>query len=211
MFKRYRSLVDVVAARAGRVAFGLVLIAGALLLAFHARDFHYGEPSRHAWEYIAGAWGIALAAGIGVTITGSLLPRSRNRGALRTEALAVPAVGISLLLPLTIHLLYLHGESADSFDEWVRMSVMLTSHTHIVLALLVASRAIALAKGEPPVGIPHIYAVTCGVALIPMIIPMFFVAVTGIPFVPLLLWMPRIARIDRERSRDIPFAIARAA
>jgi hypothetical protein len=211
VFKKYQSLEDVYAQRAGRVAFGLVLGAGALLLAFVTPSLHNDDSAtKHAVDIILGSWLFALAAAVAVYSLARTFARPRSGHALRTEALAAPGVGLALMLPITLHL-FAFGDMGRRFDDWVYWSVLFTSHTHIVFALLVASRAISLANGEKPVSVGTIYAVVCGVALIPIGVPIVYVAITGIPIVPLLVWMERIARIDLERSHEVPFAIARVA
>ena len=86
----------------------------------------------------------------------------------------------------------------------------MVSHTHLCFAVLVYGRARALSRGDEPISIPRIYLLTCVFAAFPFVIPVVYVAITGIPIVPLLLWMKRIARLDREHV-DVPFAIARVA
>jgi hypothetical protein len=211
VFKTYEPSNHVYAMRVGRIVFGLVVAVGAIFVALNAGDIakSEGAPRWHTPELIGGTWLVALLAAIVSYVYIGLGPCPKSPHALRKAALAVPSAGIALLLPITIHVIVMHDSSVHEIDQWVAMSVLLTSHVHIVLALLVGSRALALANDERPVSIPVIYTITCLGALIPMIIPMFFVAITGIPIIPLLLWMKRVARLDLERSHQIPFAIAR--
>src|SRR6185503_19800269 len=97
-------------------------------------------------------WLIAVFAGLIARAYCSFAPPPRDPNALRKAALAVPAVGIALLLPITLHMIAMHKASVRELDEWVTMSVMFTTHTHVVFVLFAASRALALANGEKPIG-----------------------------------------------------------
>lgn len=204
---------DVFARRAGRVAFGAVMFAGIPALVIHAlaaRRWDELPPgSWRAWQIIVATWLFAIAAGLVVRVVVPHLRLRREADALRDAALWVPSVGVALLLPLTIHMMWFTHD-ARGFEDWVRLSLGMVSHTHLCFAVLVYARARALSRGNEPTSIPRIYLLTCVFALFPFVFPVLYVAVTGIPIVPLLLWMKRIARLDREHV-DVPFAIARVA
>lgn len=208
---------DVFARRAGRVAFGAVLMAGIPALVTHAlaaRRMRWEDPPPsgwHAWQIIVATWLLAVATGLVVRVVVPHLRLRREANALRDAALWVPAVGVALLLPLTIHLIVGFRDEPRGFDDWVRLSLGMVSHTHVAFAVMVYARARALSAGSnEPFGVVRIYLLTCVFAAFPFVIPVIYVAITGIPIVPLLLWMKRIARLDREHV-DVPFAIARAA
>lgn len=201
---------DVVARRAGRIAFGAVLLAGVYVLVNFARK-HEVAHAYHAWHVVAGAWLLAAAAGFLVTRLVAILPPTRDPGALRRAAFVVPSVGVALLLPITLHMPIALWSGVDTFDLWCRMAVFATGLTHVVFALLVAVRAAQLARGTTNISIGMIYWVTCVIAAIPFVIPAGFVALTGIPIVPLLRRMERIAEADRAASIELPFAVARTA
>lgn len=204
----------VIARRAGRIAFGIVLVAGMFaLVAYSFHDEVRGRGPIHAWHIIVATWLAALFGAAIVTAAVGSTSRSRNHDDLRRPALWVPAVGIALLLPLTLHLPFMLGESADVFDDWARMSVLLVGPTHLVFAVLVFARAQALTSDRTvrkPLRIRTIYLVTVAVAAFPYVIPALFVAVTGLPIIALLRRMEAIAHRDREDSRDVPFAIVRS-
>ncbi|HEX5059762.1 MAG TPA: hypothetical protein VFV99_10410 [Kofleriaceae bacterium] len=204
---------DIFARRAGRVAFGVVMMAGVPALVTHAlASRRWDEPPAggwYAWQIIVATWLLAITAGLIVRVVAPHVRMRREADALRDAALWVPSVGVALLMPLTIHM-FAFTDDAREFDEWVRLSLAMVSHTHVAFAVLVYVRARALSRGDEPTSIPRIYVLTCAFALFPFVIPVVYVAITGIPIVPLLLWMKRIARLDREHV-DVPFAIARVA
>jgi hypothetical protein len=223
-----RVIDDVIARRAGRIAFGTVLLLGtALLVQFERIWSHHGDGHTerlvggrwaatfvggelHAWHIIVGTWLAAIVAGLAVTVVVAVLPRGRDGDSLRKLALVVPSVGVAMLLPITLHMPFVLRNGAASFDQWCWLSMVGVGHTHIVFGLLVWDRAHTLANGGEAISIRSIYLLTCLLAAIPFIVPVVFVAITGIPFIPLLYWMKRIADADREASVDVPFAIARA-
>ena len=201
---------DVIARRAGRIAFGVVLLAGVAVLVDHVLSFRlYDERPFHAWHIVVATWLGALVISAAVTAFVALLPRPRDPDALRRAALAVPSVGVALALPITIHMPF----TLAFFDAWCTYSMLFVSHVHIMFALLVLVRANALTGTtlRRPPSLKLIYLVCVGLALLPALIPAVLVAVTGIPFLYLLKCMETVAARDRDASRDIPFAIARTA
>ena len=84
-----RGAKDAIARRAGRIAFGLVLITGVLALA--AFSYHDEARSRgpvHAWHIVVATWlGALVAARSATTIVGAR-SRPREGDALRRAGLA---------------------------------------------------------------------------------------------------------------------------
>jgi hypothetical protein len=86
-------------------------------------------------------------------------PLSRLRAsasALERASIAFPLIAISLLAPLTLHLLVWalvarRNDALASFDDWMRVSMVVVGHAHLVLAFLgyrFASRACQLSTDE---------------------------------------------------------------
>jgi hypothetical protein len=187
------------ARRAGRVAFGWTLIAGAALLVASAlRDTGhgwFGFHDVHAAAILGITW---LAAFVAAGIT-----YLTYRGEVTlTTSLVVPACGMALVTPLTIHLLFtlLVKHDTSGFDEWAGLSLIATGIAHVVFAAMAMTRAYQLAKGEPALSLAAIYFTCVGCGAIPFVVPIIYVAFTGLPILPLLAYMERLA----ERERAIP-------
>lgn len=176
--------------RIARIAFGLVLISGALYLAQNAVALERGHGSMHCWRVICLAWVAALFAGF----VGSVV---RDRGDRHLIAgYVVPAVGMALMAPLTLHLIVakIMSNPVRSFDDWCFWSVVFVSVAHIVFAILVGVRAAAIVQGRPPISVGTIYIATVTLAGVPgvlLVIPLIIVAITGVPLLPLLYNMER--------------------
>ena len=183
----------VLAARAARIAFGAALTAGGLLLAADAALHPFiraldGRPL--ATAIVAGAWLCAAAGALLAWGAVHAAVRVRDRGRVDDRWLAAsfmwPAVGLSLVLPLSLHLPF----CTDDFDEWVRMSCAIVGHAHVALAIMSARRMHRIARGERAMPASAIYGVTIGISMIPggllIMIPPLLVAVTGLPLLLLL-------------------------
>jgi hypothetical protein len=210
MFTTSVSPARVIGQRVGRIVFGVVLIAGDVLLQAQfiaERRF----PRFHAAELVAWVWLAAALAGlIAAELTAHVPTMPRDARALCKAALVVPTVGIALLLPITVHMIMMFDEGVLARDHWAWLCIVLTPHIHIVFAWLAGQRAHALACGETPVSVRKIVAITCAVSVVPLLfVGPIIVGLTGLPIIPLLFWMERIARIDLERSHALPVAIAR--
>lgn len=191
--------------RIARIAFGLVLISGALYLAQNAVRLERGTASMHCWRVICLAWVAALFVGF----VGSLVPDRGDRH--RVAGYVVPAVGMALMMPLTLHLLVARVMSNvdRGFDDWCFWSVLFVSVAHVAFAILVGLRAAAIVQGRPPISVGTIYIATVTLAGVPgvvLVIPLVITAVTGIPLLPLLYGMERWG----ERA-TVPTAIIKAA
>lgn len=201
--------------RTSRIASGLVLITGAVVLAAYAIRLHplgdglYGEhngsPSWHTPHVIGATWAAAFIA----AILGSFVP---DRGEQRHVASYVlPSVGAALMLPLTLHLPFagaMHVTN-NGFDTWVELSLILVGVAHVVFAVMVGRRAAALAEGREPTSVRSIYLTTVlcgGIPGVIIVVPVVLVAMTVAFFVPLLYGMERWIR----PMSSVPVAIARA-
>lgn len=183
---------------------GLVLIAGAIMLALNTYAYAFGDSARPASHVIGWTWSAAAAA----FVLGCVIRDRDDRDSV--AAAVLPSVGIALVLPLTIHLviatlLY----PTRSFDEWVQYSLLLVSVAHLVFAVLVGLRAAAIAQQRPPISVGTIYYATVCTAGVPglvLVLPLVLVALTGLPILPLLHGMKRWC----APRHHLPFAIARA-
>jgi hypothetical protein len=196
--------------RVGRIAFGVVLLAGAGLLTHWLGTA--GEP--RSALVIVGAWAAAFVA---YAIAGKLGSRRALAHAdeLATASLVVPSVGAALLMPLTLHLPFALAmtRDLDGFDGWAELSVFLTGPTHLALAALVALRARQLARGTRAIRTTVIFLICVGVSCVPFgiyILPPIVVAMTGAPIAGLIELMESLAARDRVKAvaEALPHAIA---
>ena len=193
------------ARRAGRVAFGWTLIAGAAVLVWSVlRDTGHGWFGFHE---------VHAAAIIGITwlaafVAGGVAYLTYSGEVTLTTSLVVPACGMALLTPLTIHLLFclLVKRDTSGFDEWTGLSLIATGIAHIVFAAMAMTRAYQLARGERAIPIVAIYLTCVGCGAVPFVIPMMYVAITGLPILPLLGYMERIAARERGMP-ELPRAV----
>lgn len=197
--------------RCGRIAAGMVLIAGAVLLATRL----WVEPEPAAARTLLSTWAAAALVYVAAALRGSRRTLAEH-DELEVAGWVLPSVGMALLLPLTLHLPFVAAvdNAGDGFDFWAKASGVITGATHVVLALLVALRASQLARGQPAVRVLHIYWICVAVSCVPFaiwILPPIFVAVTGIPLLVPLAWMPRLVESEREKalSEVVPHAQAR--
>lgn len=161
-------------------------------------------------ELVSRSWPIALAAGLAGYIVARLL-RLRSSAHLRKAGYLLLAVGVALVLPLTLHLIWMAvvRGTVSTYGDWVELSVKFTGLSHIVFAGLTALRAWQLASGKPPLSIGIIYGCAAGAAMLPFPwLPPLIVAVTGLPILPLLYVMRPLAERDRAASgAALPTAI----
>jgi hypothetical protein len=197
--------------RARRVAFGAGLLTGAVGLVMRTVSVAaFGPPHAAswppAWQIVLGGWLLAFGgwAALG-PVLGRVLARHRRARAhddWLAASLVFPAVGMALLLPLSLHMpfaLLLGG--ASGFDAWSSMSMVIVGHAHVLLAILTAKRALALVRDDPARSPGSIYLLTIVAAAVPFgifyAIPPILVALTGVPLLALLQSME--ATITRER------------
>jgi hypothetical protein len=220
---------DVMARRIGRIVFGAMLLVGVgyLVVALCSGDFgrrwtHHGPGGLHdfhqrldAAEIIGLTWLAAILAGF---VAWRIALRRRFSGdpeALFARSLMVPAAGISLILPLTLHLpVVLTLTDHASFDTWVAVSMCITGLAHLVLAVASAVRGYQLVMGKPAWTPRGIYVATVVTSCLPFIIlyaiPPILVAITALPFLPLLRAMDRLVVRERAQLASAPQVLPRA-
>ncbi len=219
------------ARRAGRIAFGVVLALGMLVLAVFAIRCGFRTMPIHAWQLLLGTWLAAFgAAALVRTLTDVAAPprpTALDEDRHRVAAFVVPAVGLALIAPLTVHLLVVvllqldhamtwHAlrRALERFDDWAVLSLALTGPAHATFALLVGRRATQLARDQIPTSVEAIYVASTIAACVPgivVLLPPVIVALTGLPLLPFLHGMRRVAERDRDPRRALPAAIARPA
>jgi hypothetical protein len=195
--------------RAGRIAFGTVLIFGAALMLLRVEDqarSGYDKGIHLVWIML-GSWAAAFIAGFVTSLF-----RVTNRG-LRPASLVVPSIGVSLMLPLLMHLPFIAVSGDTAYDRWVALSIYAVGLAHVVLALLAGIRAWRLARGKRAMSIGVLYGLVVLASCIPFgmfIVPPLVTAITGLPFVAVLHYQATLATSDREaEGGEIPVAIAR--
>lgn len=212
---RTSTATAVLARRAGRIAFGLVLIAGAALVFWESnsdRDVlamlgvrHAAPSGFHAQSVFVLTW--FAAVGIGLIVRGIVwLAAPAPRGdALLKASLVAPAVGLALILPLSLHMLVMTGE----FDSWVRMSIRVVGPAHVVFAVLFAARAAGLARTATPrvsIGAIFLWTVFASFVPWPFIIPQALTAITGLFILPVIFVFDAIAAHERAALPALPAA-----
>ncbi|HEY5935830.1 MAG TPA: hypothetical protein VIU61_14375 [Kofleriaceae bacterium] len=196
----------VFAERAGRIAFGAYLIAGAALTLLSLAG---AGPA--PWTVFVGSWAVAFA--MNHVVRKTVGPREDKPDTWLLASLVVPGIGLALMLPLLVHLpiaLLLGG--FDGFDAWARMSVEVVGPTHVVLAILVTVRAVGLVRGWTSTPSPGVvYAACVAVSLAGsaalLFIPTIIVALTGLAVLPVLKHMGTLVWFERG-SLDVPRAVA---
>lgn len=206
MFKNAESTVF--AARAARIAFGAYLIIGAILMTLAA----IGVAGPSPWVVFVGSWIVAFVMSRVVRV--AIGPREENPETWLLASLVVPGIGLSLMMPLLVHLpiaALLGG--GDGFDTWVRMSIAVVGPTHLALAALVTVRAIGLVRGSTATLTPAVIYLACVVVSLAssaelLFIPTILVAVTGLAILPVLKHMATIVWFERGSVVEVPRAIA---
>jgi hypothetical protein len=201
----------VIVRRKSRIAFGAVLIAGAITLVASTQQRQGG-----AALIVVVTWCAALAAGLATRVFAA---RGPDRDRLGVAGLAVPIAGIALIGPLTLHLPFALLGSPGAFDEWVVMSTWITGPAHLAFALAGSIRATQLARARPAWSPRSVYLITVLVSCVPFVvlyaIPPILVAFTGLPFLLILGAMEPLAARERDElahdGHELPFAIVRSA
>ena len=188
--------------------FGVVAILGAGT--FVERLLRMGEP--HAAKTLAIIWLAALLAGWVFAQLAAVTARRVDIEDIFTLSWVLPAIGVALLLPLTLHIpvAIALGGNLNGFDAWAKISIAITGPAHVAFAFLAALRAARIAQGRPAMTCTRIYIVTIVVASVPfallLFIPPVLVGLTGFAIMPLLERMR--VMIERERdTTELPQAI----
>jgi hypothetical protein len=211
------TMSQIFARRVGRIAFGVVLLAGVAWLATAAWSVSFDgrDPKQlEAARIIGLTWLAAIAAGLAARGIAARVRGSHGSETLFAKSVVIPTLGIALLLPITLHLpVVLLVSDAGGFDFWVVASLWVTGLAHLVFATTCALRGYRLVTGKPAMSPTRIYVATLITSCVPFVvlwaIPPALVAITALPFVPLLHAMERrIARERLELSQALPRAVA---
>jgi hypothetical protein len=216
-----RTTRQIIARRIGRITFGGVLLGGVARLIMTACSGELGHdvlfPSRglDAARTIELTWLIAALAGVVAWRVAARVRFTPDPEMLFAESLIVPAVGIALLLPITLHMpvILVICDSA-AFDVWVVASMWITGLAHAVFAITSALRGKQLVAGEATWSPRKIYIATVVTSCVPFAvlyaIPPVIVAITALPFVPLLRAMKWIVVRERRELANAQHALPRA-
>ncbi|MSP62337.1 MAG: hypothetical protein EXR72_18795 [Myxococcales bacterium] len=128
-------------------------------------------------------------------------------------SVALPLIGLALIVPLALHGLFWaafmrHGSSLGEYDDWIRISMVIVGHSHLLLAFL-GWRLARRMRSTPIQRLPHAasgwaaWGLTIASSAIPgvvlLFVPVALVAVTGLFFIPASFsWMK--ARVADERA-----------
>jgi len=193
---RTDQVTEVVAHRAGRIAFGGVLIAGAALLV-NRRVLPLEVP---AAPVMVVSWMAAFLAAALARRQARQSPHSA--GALFKASIVVPSIGIALMLPLLIHMPFAIAMSGVAgFDSWVTFSCFFAGPAHLALAFVVAHRGARLVDGKRALTSGRVFLIVTLVACVPFVVfvvPPLIVVATGIPFIPLLRYQERLVAREHE-------------
>jgi hypothetical protein len=131
--------------------------------------------------------------------------RLLSRGEL--ASIAFPLVGLSLLLPLTVHLGWVAVTGNDpfamDFDEWVAFSAKWVGHCHLICAALAwrYARRVTASPARPASAL-GLYGWVVLSSLFPGIVllgyPVLIVAVTGLVLLPAFPYLAHRIRVERE-------------
>jgi hypothetical protein len=219
-----RTTSEITARRIGRITFGVVLIVGVARLIVAAcsgdlgRDAIYTGRGVGAARTIELTWLSAVLAGVVAWRVALRVRFDATPERLFAVSLMVPAVGIALLLPITLHMpVILVIRDSAAFDVWVVASMWLTGLAHAVFAITSALRGRQLVAGEATWSPRKIYIATVVTSCVPFAvlyaIPPVIVAITALPFVPLLRAMEWIVVRERRElasaQHELPRAITR--
>lgn len=137
---RPNALVAVLARRAERTVFGLVMIGGAIALVRGALGDHFD-----AAKSIGVTWVTAIGASITAWVAAHFVAHRWRADALKYASLVAPTVGLALMAPLSVHLLVaLATRNSDVFDSWVRMSLVIAGPAHLAFAITAAIRVVGV-------------------------------------------------------------------
>jgi hypothetical protein len=167
------------------------------------------RPKLDAAGTIAAMWIAATGvyAIVRVAVTASA-PAPRGDAWLRAS-LVIPAVGLALALPLTLHALWF-AMTGGNFDSWVRLSVAVVGFAHVVFALTFGMRAAQLARtAQPTMTIGSVFLWSVCASVIPwglLFLPETLTLITGVAILPVLHLFTEVARREREALPVLPVA-----
>ena len=217
-----KSTANILARRAGRIAFGLVLLLGMGSIAWEVIRGNslwgtFGGPfsadadraKLDAAMTLAATWAAATAVyGIVRLAVWAAAPAPRGDALLRAS-LIVPAVGLAFALPLTLHGLWF-AMTGGNFDAWVRLSVAVVGFAHVVFALTFGMRAAQLTRtARPTMTIGSIFLWSVCASVIPwglLFLPETLTLITGVAILPVLHIFDAIARRERDALPVLPVA-----
>ena len=216
-----RTTRQIIARRIGRITFGGVLLAGVVRLIVAACSHELGREAIYtghgldAARTIERTWLIATLAGVVAWRVAAHVRFAPNPERLFAESLMVPAAGIALLLPITLHMpVILVIRDSAAFDLWVVASMWITGLAHAVFAITSVLRGKQLIAGEATWSPRKIYIATVVTSCVPFAvlyaIPPAIVAITALPFVPLLRAMAWIVVRERRELAAAQHALPRA-
>jgi hypothetical protein len=206
---------QIIARRIGRITFGSVLFVGVAYLVAACTGWWDGPREINAARVITVTWLCAALAGMLARFIAARVCVSQRPDWLFAESLMVPAAGVALLLPITLHMpvALLLGDG-EGFDFWVVLSLWITGLPHVVLAATSAMRGYQLVAGKIAWSPRRIYLATVVTACVPFVVlyavPPVIVALTGLPCLPLLYMMERIVVRERAEIARLPQPLPRA-
>jgi hypothetical protein len=116
--------------RAFRTGFGLTLVVAAAVALFAQTSL-----ALHTGAVLLAAWPVAAVVGLLLQL---LVRVARVDLSGMRRSLVLPAVGVSLLAPLSMHAVLAVWPVSGwrDFEGWVTVSLLMTGHIHILLAVL---------------------------------------------------------------------------
>jgi hypothetical protein len=203
----------VYARRSSRVAFGLVLGAGAAVLAAIAvggERLHAVDRLPLVGPVIATSWLLAFAVAALVRRSWPSRPACGSR--LAIASVVAPGVGAALLLPLTVHAPFVLAIGFP-FDAYASWSLVFFGHVHVVAAVLIALRLREIALGREVGGYAAQYMIVVATSLLPgmflFFLPTLVVLATGIPIVIAMMALERMAEREWRDRGTLPGATLR--
>src|SRR4051812_25556978 len=165
-----RTTSQIIARRIGRITFGGVLLVGVVHLIVAACSGESISTGRNldAARTIELTWFTALIAGVVAWRVAMRMRLAWTPERLFAESLMVPAAGIALLLPITLHMpVILVIRDSAAFDLWVVASMWITGLAHAVFAITSALRGKQLVAGEATWSPRKIYIATVVTSCVP--------------------------------------------
>jgi hypothetical protein len=205
---------EVAARRFARCWFGIVLLVGSAALVMSAITGN-GKCLPVVLATWPTAFAVAALARKAAMISQSSRVMAFTLGVHADLCLALPWLGIALLLPLSLHAVFVlpwFQWQHHAFDEYCQAMMLCMGPTHLVLAILGYRRAQRLVNCQTARSAESVYWWTVFTSCIPFIvalaIPPLLVALTGIPIILILRHMEVIVDRERQAAALLPTAIA---